>query len=178
MIIHVEMGEGVILESPYIIKSVGLGSCVAVAMYDHESKIGGLAHIMFPVSSLKPKLEFIIQKTETIILNSEFWILNSSTYQYADTAIPAILEEMRIRGCSRRNITAKIAGGAKMFSSYSGIIAGIGEQNAKSIKDILKSERIPLAGMDIGGRHGRSVEFYLSSGRVVVKGFGKEDKEI
>lgn len=65
-----------------------------------------------------------------------------------------------------------------MFSSYSGVIAGIEEQNVTSVKNILKSEQIPLAGMDTGGRHGRGVEFYLSSGRVVVKAFEREDKEI
>lgn len=81
MVIQVEMGEGVILKSPYIIKSVGLGSCVAVAVYDHELKIGGFAHIMFPESSLKPKLEFIIQKTETIIPDSGFWILLLTSMQ-------------------------------------------------------------------------------------------------
>ena len=65
-----------------------------------------------------------------------------------------------------------------MFSTYAEFPAGIGEQNVKSIRRLLERERIPLIGFDVGGKHGRSVEFYLDSGRVVVKAFGREDREI
>lgn len=161
MIFQVEMGEGIVSCAPHIIRSVGIGSCVAVTLYNPHLKIGGLAHIMFPESLTSHTLNF-----------------SASAYQYADTAINTLLEEMSKKGAARGEISAKIAGGAKMFSSYSGFSAGIGEQNIKSIKALLETREIPLIGIDTGGNYGRSVEFYLDSGKVVVKAFGREDREI
>ena len=65
-----------------------------------------------------------------------------------------------------------------MFASYAEFPAGIGEQNVKNVRQMLVNQAIPLTGFDVGGKHGRSVEFYLDSGRVVVKAFSKEDREI
>ena len=52
------------------------------------------------------------------------------------------------------------------------------EQNILSIRHILRGEQIPLVGEDTGGHHGRSVEFHLDSGRVIVTAIGKEDREV
>ena len=38
-------------KSPDSIISYGLGSCVGIALYDAQTKIGGLAHIMLPDST-------------------------------------------------------------------------------------------------------------------------------
>lgn len=149
------MGEGVVTAAPHIIVSSGLGSCVAVILYDTQKRIGALAHITLPYAGRRLTL-----------------------YQYADTAIAALLKEMLNKGAARQNIEAKMAGGARMFASYEENSKSIGEQNILSIKNILKMENLPLTGKDIGGHHGRSLEFYLSSGRVIVKAIGKEDREI
>ncbi|MBI3583195.1 MAG: chemotaxis protein CheD [Nitrospinae bacterium] len=162
MIIHVEMGEGVVTESPHIIKSVGLGSCVAVILYDSKIKIGGLAHVMHPDS-------IHINKNNSHI---------SFPYRSADTAIETILKEIKRMGPLTKNIAAKMAGGARMFSSYEGLSKGIGEQNIMSIRELLKKEGIPLVSEDTGGNYGRSVEFHLNSGRVFIKAIGREDREI
>ena len=176
MVIKVEMGEGVVSEAPNIITTVGCGSCVVVVLYDARRKVGGLAHVMLP-EEYKDEGGRMKDEGKDKVSDSSL-IPHPSPFMNASTAIPAILEEMLKKGCSRRNITAKIAGGAKMFSSYAEFPAGIGEQNVKSIRQLLERERIPLTGFDVGGRHGRSLEFYLDSGRVVVKAFGKEDREI
>lgn len=149
------MGEGVVTVAPHVIVSSGLGSCVAVILYDTQKRIGGLAHITLPYAGRRRTL-----------------------YQYADTAIDALLKEMLNMGATRQNIVAKMVGGARMFASYEENSKGIGEQNILSIKDILKGEKIPLTGKDIGGHHGRSLEFHLNSGRVIVKAIEKEDREI
>ncbi|MBI4378185.1 MAG: chemotaxis protein CheD [Nitrospinae bacterium] len=162
MIIQVEMGEGVVMESPHIIKSVGLGSCVAVMLYDSKIKIGGLAHVMLPNSN------------HINYNNSHI----SFPYQSADTAIETLLKEMKRMAPLTKNIVARMAGGARMFSHYEGLIAGIGVQNIMSIRELLRRERIPLISEDTGGDHGRSVEFHLDSGSVIVKAIGREDRDI
>ena len=154
----VKMGEGAVARAPYIISSLGLGSCVAVILYDTQRGIGGLAHIMLPDSTS---------------LNGTY-----TPYGCADTAIVTLIQGLLDRGAARRHLVAKIAGGASMFANYGKSDNGIGAQNIMTIKRILKGETIKLIGQDTGGHFGRSVEFYLDSGKVLVTAIGKQAKEI
>ena len=156
--IQVAIGEGVVARLPHIISTLGLGSCVAVTLYDTQRRIGGLAHIMLPDSAR-------VNGCHT-------------SYQYAETAIAALLEGLQSKGAIRQDIVAKVVGGARMSSCYEDVNTGIGQQNIMRVKRLLRRERIPLIGEDVGGHHGRSVEFYLDSGRVIVRAIGEEDREI
>ncbi len=155
------MGEGIVAESPHIIVSEGIGSCVVVMLYDIKLKIGGMAHVMLPYSEM-----------------SEMQERNSGLFAFADTAIDALMERLRMKGALLMNVEAKMAGGAKLFPSYKGSGMGIGHHNVISIKRILQRKLITLEGWDIGGHHGRSVKFYLDSGRVVVSALQMGDREI
>ena len=156
--IEVTMGRGAVTRAPHIILSSGLGSCVVVTLYDTERKLGGLAHVMLPDSSS---------------LNGYH-----PPYQCADTAIAAMMKELRTMRASPQNMVAKLVGGARMFLSNDDSNPGIGEQNIISVKRILKRKQIPLVGENTGGNYGRSVEFYLDSGKVMVRAIGREVKEI
>ena len=157
-ILQVAMGEGVIAKAPDVILAVGLGSCVVIALYDPKQKIGGLAHIMLPGAAR----------------GKEQW----SAYQYADTALDALLQGLLDDGAIGHNIIGKMVGGAQMFSYLSGNSPGIGAQNIMALKDLLKKEQIPLIGQDVGGHWGRSIEFQLDSGSVIVNAIGREDRTI
>lgn len=174
------MGEGIVAAAPHIIVSVGIGSCVVVVLYDATRKAGGLAHIMLPSRSKDLRFEsWELGEAGIKSSDSELPTPNSKlVYQFADTAIPALLEEMRKLGCQKQNIVASMAGGARMFPSYAVAEAGVGEQNIRSVRHLLEQEGIPLKGRDTGGSHGRTVELHLETGRVVVKAFGKEDREV
>ena len=99
------------------------------------------------------------------------------TFHCADTAIAALLAGLRERGSRPADLVAKIVGGARMFSVYENGSPGIGRQNIRSVKNHLVREGIPLAGWDVAGHHGRNVEFYLATGRLVVTSLGFRDKE-
>lgn len=155
-VIRIAMGEGRVAQSPDIMISEGLGSCVAVVLYDASRRTGGMAHVMLPSSApsaLHP-----------------FWS--------ADRAVRALMREMRRRGSLGADVGAKIAGGARLFPAYSGFSVGIGAENVKSVRESLDRAGIRLIGSDVGGTHGRSVVVHLDTGRVVVKAFGMEDREI
>ena len=156
--IEVSMGEGAVSQAPHVISSVGLGSCVVVTLYDARRRIGGFAHIMLP---------------ETNNFNGR----HHGAYQYADTAIQRLVDELQSMGVDRRDVVAKITGGARMFTDDGESITAIGDQNIRSVLQSLESERIPLVGEDVGGQHGRSVEFRLDSGRLIVKSI-EEYREI
>jgi chemotaxis protein CheD len=85
---------------------------------------------------------------------------------------------MRSPEASLPDVVAKIAGGAKMFADGEHYEKSIGGRNVKSIKQLLKGERIPVVGEDTGGSHGRSVDFHLDSGRVIISTIVGMDKEI
>jgi chemotaxis protein CheD len=154
--IDVGMGQGVIACGSHVVCSSGIGSCVVVALYDATRRAGAMAHVMLPDSAaLREPL---------------------GAFQCADTAITLLLEGLQHRGSVLQNLVAKIAGGARMFSIYHAGINSIGSRNIMRIKDILQSNRIPLAGCDVDGHRGRSVEFHLMSGKLLVKTCGTADK--
>ena len=156
--IKVGMGEGVVTSTPHVISSTGIGSCVVITLYDSQKHVGGLAHIMLPdsgnVNGRRPP------------------------YHCADTAVTTLLRRLYIKGAARDNLVAKMVGGARMFAAQNGSSPGIGKQNITSIRQILGREKLPLAGEDTGGVYGRSVEFNLGSGKVVIRAAGREDREL
>lgn len=181
--IQVAMGEGVVASAPYIVLSSGLGSCVAVILYDARRKIGGLAHIMLPAQLRNVECGMWNEQSAmrgSAVRNPKLVLspVEVSPFRFADTAIVVLLERLRSRGAVQRDIVAKMVGGARMFSYYEDPNTGIGAQNIASVRHILRGERIALIGEDTGGHHGRSVEFNLDSGRVIVTAIGKQEKEI
>ena len=147
--IRVKVADYAVANGDSIISTVGLGSCVAIVLYDGSSRIGGLAHILLP--------------SEGLSLDSE------NRAKFPSTAVPMLLEEMRKRGAWGRPM-AKIVGGASMFASLlptGGI--NMGERNVEATKRVLRLADIPLVASDTGGEHGRSVYFHVADGRVVVK---------
>ncbi len=142
-----------------VITTLGLGSCIGIALYDPTTKIGGLAHIMLPDS--------------TAIKN------NSNIAKFADTGIEELLNQMIRKGANRSRIVAKIAGGAKMFEMSGGsTIGNVGERNAESSKQTLKKLGIKLLAQDTGLNYGRTVELYCENGKFLIKSVGKDVKEI
>jgi chemotaxis protein CheD len=157
--VMIKMGEGAVTHSPHLISSTGIGSCVVVTIYDPRSKKGGMAHIMLPGSNG---------------LNG-----TDSPYKYTDTAIVCLLKKLLSMGSAQQDIVAKMVGGAQMFLCSNDTGPGIGKQNISSVRRILGQEQIPLSGEEVGGNCGRNVDFYLDSGRVIVKTTGeKMDVEI
>lgn len=139
--------------------TVGLGSCIGIAIYDSISKMGGLAHIMLPDST-------------------QFSNINNPM-KFADLAIPLLLEKMEKQGASKRNYKAKIAGGASMFNfSDKSMIMDIGNRNSISVKKVLKDMGIPIISEDTGGNKGRTMIFDTTNGIVQIKTVGLGIKEI
>ncbi|QGU95044.1 chemotaxis protein CheD [Clostridium bovifaecis] len=139
--------------------TVGLGSCIGIAIYDPNSKIGGLAHIMLPDSTQFSNI--------------------SNPMKFADLAIPMLLDKMQKQGAIKRNLKAKIAGGASMFNfSDKSMIMDIGNRNSISVKKVLKELGIPVLSEDTGGNKGRTMIFDTANGVVQIKTVGVGIKEI
>ncbi|HEX2985431.1 MAG TPA: chemotaxis protein CheD [Caproiciproducens sp.] len=131
-----------------------LGSCVGICLFDPVTRIGGLGHIMLP----------------NYPVNNP----NENKYRFADTCIPEMVQEMERLGVQRRRITAKIAGGAKMFDvSGDTTFGNIGSRNVVAVKGTLLRFHIPIQAEDTGLNYGRTVYFHTEDGTMVVKSFSK-----
>ncbi len=158
-IIKVGMADLKVVKSPDGVTTLGLGSCVGIAIRDPVTKIGGLAHIMLPDS--------------TAIRN------NSNIPKFADTGIEELVKQIVALGASRTRLVAKIAGGAQMFSfSSKSDMIRVGERNVAASKQKLAELKIPILAEDTGDSYGRTVIFYPETGDFVIRAVGKSETVI
>ena len=151
--IIVGMADLNVIKAPGTLTTLGLGSCVGIALYDASTKVAGLAHIMLPDS--------------TKIQN------NQNVGKFADTAIAKLIEDMTKIGASKLRLQAKIAGGAQMFAFNSkNENMRIGDRNVEATLKLLKQYNIPLIAYEVGSNFGRTVEFYADDGRMLIKTIG------
>jgi chemotaxis protein CheD len=147
----VARGEGVI-------STIGLGSCVAIVIYDKQTRVGGMAHVLLPSEGLSRDKE--------------------NRAKFPGSAVPLLVDEMKKLG-ARGPFTAKIVGGSSMFGALlpSGGI-NMGERNVHSARQALSAAGIPLAAQDVGGDYGRSVYFHVDDGRVLVRSLKSGDRAL
>lgn len=134
----------------------GLGSCVGVALYDTESGISGLVHVMLPVADE---------------------MRDGKPAKFADTGVELLIEEMESIGAAVETLEAKIAGGSDMLD-FSKADKSIGERNAEQVRNTLSSYDIPVVAADIGGDYGRSLLFEPTTGDLVVKSANRETQRL
>ncbi|MDA3732612.1 chemotaxis protein CheD [Niameybacter massiliensis] len=157
--IKVGMADLNVASAPAVLTTLGLGSCVGIALYDPAIQLGGMAHIMLPDS--------------TQIRNNE------NEAKFADTGVKALLSIMEAKGAKRHRLVAKIAGGAQMFSFPNmDESMRIGVRNTIAVKSLLELYKIPLLGEETGENYGRTIELHTETGKLVVKTIGHGIKEI
>ena len=158
-IIKVGMADLNVCKSPDGITTLGLGSCVGIAIRDPIAKVGGLAHVMLPDS--------------TQIEN------NTNRFKFADTGIEDLVKQIVAIGGVKTRFEAKIAGGAQMFAFQNkSDMVRVGERNVEASKKKLKELGIPIRAEDTGLNYGRTVVFYPETGEFVIRSAGKADKTI
>lgn len=160
-IIKVGMADLKTCVSPNGVTTLGLGSCVGIAIRDPVNKIGGLAHVMLPDS--------------TAIKNG-----NLNVAKFADTGIVELVKQMEKIGANRSRMVAKIAGGATMFSFQGGSssMGQVGQRNVEATKAKLKELKIPILAEDTGANYGRTVIFYPETGDFHIRAVGKSESVI
>ena len=158
--VRVKVADYAVRRGNDIIATIGLGSCVAIVLYDKDTKVGALAHILLPSMAMSRE--------------------TSNPAKFPETIVPIMLEEMRSLGVTQTSrINAKIVGGASMFGQLvNGTGINVGERNIAATKEALVAAGIPLIAEDTGLDYGRSVYFHLADGRVEVRSLKKGDRVI
>jgi len=146
---RISIAEFRVVQAPAVLKAYGLGSCLAISLYDPATRIGGLAHTLLPQHL----------RGDT----------GPGRAKYVDAAIRLMVLELVQLGADADRLVAKIAGGANMFeSAYLTLMSSIGVRNARAARETLAELGIPLVAEEVGGNRGRTVEFDLASGNLMV----------
>ena len=155
---RVKVADHAVARGDAVISTIGLGSCVAIVLYDAAHRIGGLAHILLPSESMSRE--------------------TANRAKFPASAVPLLVEKMYELG-SRGALVAKIVGGASMFGAL--LPAGgvnMGERNAEAARRALAAAGIPLVADDTGGDFGRSVYFNVADGRVRVRALRRGEYDL
>ncbi len=147
--VNVGIADLNVVKDPEVVATYALGSCVGICLYDAELKIAGLAHIMLPWSK-------------------EATASTDNMRRYADTGITELIQKMVSAGAKKYRLTAKIAGGAQMFSTNSAVF-NIGERNVEAVKKVLSTYNIPIIAEQTGQNFGRTVFFHADNGAMEIR---------
>lgn len=132
-----------------------LGSCLGLAAYDPTARVGGLAHLMMPLSKINPK------KAE------------GNPFYFVDTGVPQFFEDLYAAGASKQRIRLKVAGGANVHQSTGDRFA-IGRRNFVVLKKLLWKNGVLIDAEDVGGDRARTMYLELASGRVWISSGGEQ----
>lgn len=139
------------------IKTMALGSCIAVIILDPKTRAVGMVHIALPDSSL--------QVSRRVFKPGYF----------ADTGIMALLEEMKKLGSSGilSEMYVKLAGGAKVIKGEG--VLDIGRRNIEALREILGENNVRPVAHDLGGFTSRTVSVEVNTGTVRLSCPGRKD---
>ena len=130
-----------------------LGSCIGICLYDPNVKLAALIHIMLPINMEAGR---------------------KNTMKYADTGIRETIRQMEARGARKARLTAKIAGGAKMFEiAGGGNLGNIGQRNIESVRMNLRREGIRIVSENVGGTVARTLSFFPATGQGQIRAYGQ-----
>ena len=136
--------------------SLGLGSCIGLALLDRRLGVGGLAHIVLPASSGHPEL---------------------NQFKFADHAVPELVVRVVSLGARRPMLEAVLVGGASMFAGTSPALE-VGQRNDAAVRALLAALRIRVVAAATGGSRGRTVRVDPRSGLVTVREAGGSDVQL
>lgn len=157
--VYLNPGELHIARRPTDISTL-LGSCVAIALHHPKSGLGALCHALLPHARSVNKP----QATET----------GEECFRYVDCALRHMIAAFDERETPRREIVAKLFGGADMFETPNDMHT-VGVQNIEAARRILSEGSIILSVEQVGGDRGRKLHFLTDTGDVLMKRIKKAD---
>jgi chemotaxis protein CheD len=126
-----------------------LASCVAVCLFDTRRKIGGMNHFLLPQALMADR----------------------TPAKFGVSATQLLLDQLLAMGCRRRDLQAKVFGGATVIAALAAHREHmpLGEANAHCAFDFLRDAGIPVIASDIGGKRGRKIIFHTDDGSALMK---------
>jgi chemotaxis protein CheD len=139
-----------------VLVSLGLGSCIGLALLDRFTRVAGLAHVVLPDSG---------------------GARADNPLKFADHAVPTLVDRVVRAGGRRPRLEAALVGGASMFAGTTSAL-DVGQRNEAAVREQLKALRIPVLAAETGGKRGRTIRVHVDSARVTVREAGGSDHEL
>ncbi len=138
-----------------ILTTLGLGSCLGITCYDPLRRIGGMLHTMLP-DSRRHRRE------------------NPPPAMYLNLGLPALINGMVELGASMPHLQFKVFGGARILQSND--YFSVGRKNVEMMEQFVDAYRLNVRHWDVGGQTNRSIDLYISDGRVALRMPGQPEK--
>jgi chemotaxis protein CheD len=154
----VAMGHMIVTNaSNDVLVAYGLGSCVALCVYDPVIRVGGMLHALLPAQPGANSVD----RTPT---------------KFVDPGALMLIDELIDRGCRRSRLAVYLCGGAQMVNIPDEASLNIGERNIKAAEQILRVEKLRIKARATGGGNGRTVRLYMATGQVTVRSLGQSEQ--
>ena len=134
------------------IVTYSLGSCIGVAIYDPQAKVGGILHYMLPNSTIDDEKA------------------KNNPFLFADTGIPELLNQLYALGAEKTRLRIFAAGGAEIMDQEG--IFNLGRQNYAALMQILNKDHIPIWKQAVGGYSNRTIKMEIASGNIYLNTSG------
>lgn len=135
-----------------------LGSCVGLAMFDPQTSVGGLLHILLPDAAMDPAKA------------------GRNPCLFADTGLPALLDRCRRLGAVPSRLRIWLAGGSAVMDSHG--IFNIGKRNQLAMRKALWKAGLMVHAEDLGGSGSRTVRLELATGTFWISAAGGLEQEL
>lgn len=156
---YIGVGDVSVTATPgEILKTMALGSCVAVLAIGKVKPAVGLLHLQLPESTLNKNLA------------------SQKPAMFADTGIPLLIQQMNHLGVPNRDMIIKITGGASIMDPNNTF--NIGKRNILAARKILWGLRLWPASEDVGGEISRTVTVSMVDRRIILSSPGRADWEL
>lgn len=147
-LIKIGIGEKAISRDPKkTIVTYGLGSCVAVILFDPSLPILGMIHCLLPYAHKNQNRARQMPET------------------FVDRGLPLLFSNLRQQGANR--IKARLVGGGSLIIQSN--LFEIGKRNTEAAREILGKERTPIISEDIGGSLSRTVFAQVATGEILIR---------
>ncbi len=136
-----------------IIVTHALGSCLGITIHDPVANVGGMLHVMMPLSHINPEKAKV------------------NPYMFVDTGLPAFFREAYAAGGQKKRMIVKVAGGANVQSNQNDRFE-IGSRNFIILKKILWKNNVLIEADDVGGTKARTMYLEIGTGKVSLNSAG------
>lgn len=137
-----------------VLVTYALGSCLGITLYDPVARVGGLLHVMLPMSKLDPARA------------------EQNPFVFVDTGLPRLLREVMTLGARRERLTVRVAGGAHTHGNADNDLFQIGKRNVVILQNLARNLGLTQIRYDVGGTQARTMSISLTTGVVELRSGG------
>ncbi|MCD9184934.1 MAG: chemotaxis protein CheD [Pyrinomonadaceae bacterium] len=141
-----------------VLITYALGSCLGIAVYDEVAKVGGLLHVMLPVSTVNPAKAA------------------DNPMMFVDTGVPELFKACYKAGAKKERMVVKVAGGASLQNNADKDQFQIGKRNFIMLRKLLWKNNVLINSFDVGENYSRTMSLDMATGEVVLRINNKETR--